>query len=117
DVIIVASVSCIFGLGSPDEYKKSVISLTKGQTISRQDLLRGLADLQYTRNEYDLKRGTFRVRGDVIELHQAGDEYACRIEMFGDEIDGLQLIHPTSGELLADEKALFIYPAVHYMMA
>jgi excinuclease ABC subunit B len=116
DVIIVASVSCIFGLGSPDEYKKSVISLTRGQRISRQDLLRGLADLQYSRNEYDLKRGTFRVRGDVIELHQAAEELAWRIELFGDEIESLQLINPTTGELVRDDDALFIYPAVHYMM-
>ncbi len=117
DVIIVASVSCIFGLGSPDEYKKSVISLSKGQRINRQDLLRGLSDLQYTRNEYELKRGTFRVRGDVIELHQAGDEFACRIELFGDEIEGLQNIHPLTGELLADHDVIFVYPAVHYVMA
>ena len=116
DVIIVASVSCIFGLGSPDAYKKSVISVTKGQRISRQDLLRGLSDLQYTRNEYDLKRGTFRVRGDVIELHQASEEMAWRIELFGDEVDNLQMFHPTTGELLKQEDALFIYPAVHYMV-
>ncbi|MFW6028605.1 MAG: excinuclease ABC subunit UvrB [bacterium] len=116
DVIVVASVSCIFGLGSPEEYKKSVISLYKGAAIDRRDLLRALSDLQYTRNDYELKRGTFRVRGDVIELHQAGEEYACRIELFGDEIDSLQLINPTSGELLAEEDAIFVYPAVHYVM-
>ena len=116
DVIVVASVSCIFGLGSPEEYKKSVISLYKGAAIDRRELLRALSDLQYERNDYELKRGTFRVRGDVIELHQAGDEFACRIELFGDEIDSLQLIHPTSGELLAEENAVFVYPAVHYVM-
>ncbi len=116
DVIVVASVSCIFGLGSPEEYKKSVISLYKGATLNRRDFLHALSDLQYTRNDYELKRGTFRVRGDVIELHQAGDEFAYRIETFGDEIDSLQLINPTTGELLAEENALFIYPAVHYVM-
>ncbi len=116
DVIVVASVSCIFGLGSPDQYKKSVISLMKGQTINRQDLLRAMSDLQYTRADFDFKRGTFRVRGDVIEIHPAGEEFAYRVELFGDEIDGLQLINPLTGELLADETAVFIYPAVHYVM-
>ncbi|HEX7010611.1 MAG TPA: excinuclease ABC subunit UvrB [Phycisphaeraceae bacterium] len=116
DVIVVASVSCIFGLGSPDEYKKSVISLTCGQTIERRQLLGALTDLQYTRSDVELKRGTFRVRGDVIELHPAGEEFAYRIELFGDQIDALQIIHPLTGELLAEEQALFIYPAVHYVM-
>jgi len=116
DVIIVASVSCIFGLGSPDEYRNSVISLSVGQTVDRQALLRGITDLQYTRNEYDLKRGAFRVRGDVVEIHPAAEEYACRIEMFGDQIETLALINPTTGELLAEETNLFIYPAVQYVM-
>lgn len=116
DVIVVASVSCIFGLGSPDAYKASVISLNVGQQINRQDFLRGLTTLQYERNNYDLKRGAFRVRGDVVELHQAGDEYALRIEFFGDEIERLQFIDPTTGELLADEQTVFVYPAVHYVM-
>jgi excinuclease ABC subunit B len=116
DTIVVASVSCIFGLGSPEEYKKRVISLTKGRSINRQDLLRGLADLQYTRNDYELKRGHFRVRGDVVEIFPAAEEFAYRVEMFGDEIDSLQLINPTTGELLAEESVIFIYPAVHYVM-
>ncbi|MEE9212773.1 MAG: excinuclease ABC subunit UvrB, partial [Phycisphaeraceae bacterium] len=116
DVIVVASVSCIFGLGSPDEYKKSVISLSKGQTLSRRDLLLALNELQYARSDYDLKRGTYRVRGDVVELYPAAEQIAYRVELFGDEIDSLQLIHPTTGELLAAEQQLFIYPAVHYVM-
>jgi len=116
DVIIVASVSCIFGLGSPEEYKAKVIALHKGDTIDRQDFLRQLTDLQYQRNDFDFQRGTFRVRGDVIELHPAYEEYAYRIELFGDEIDGLQYIDPTSGEILAEEEELFVYPAVHYVM-
>ncbi|MFP4145224.1 MAG: excinuclease ABC subunit UvrB [Phycisphaeraceae bacterium] len=116
DVIVVASVSCIFGLGSPEEYKSSVISLRKGQIIDRRDLLRGLSDLQYTRNEYELTRGKFRVRGDVVEVHPAGEEYAVRVELFGDEIESLQAINPTSGELLSEEDTVFIYPAVHYVM-
>ncbi len=116
DVIVVASVSCIFGLGSPDAYKKSVVSITRGQEISRQDLLRALSDLQYTRAEMEFKRGNFRVRGDVVELFPAGEEVAYRIELFGDSIDQLSIIHPTSGELLRDEQQLFIYPTVHHVM-
>jgi excinuclease ABC subunit B len=117
DVIVVASVSCIFGLGSPDEYRKGVISLAKGQTIPRRDLLLALNDLQYTRNEYDLKRGTYRVRGDVTEIHQANEEFAIRVEFFGDEIESLLFINPISGELLADETHVYIYPAVHYVVS
>jgi excinuclease ABC subunit B len=116
DVIIVASVSCIFGLGSPDEYKRSVISLGTGQHIQRQELLRALNDLQYKRNDFDFKRGAYRVRGDVIEVHGAGEEFAYRVELFGDEIDSLQLINPLTGELLAEDKQIFIFPAVHYVM-
>ncbi|MEM6552891.1 MAG: excinuclease ABC subunit UvrB [Planctomycetota bacterium] len=116
DVIVVASVSCIFGLGSPDEYKKHVIALNAGQTINRRDFLRSLADLQYTRYEYDLKRAGFRVRGDVVEVIPAGEEYAVRIEFFGDEIESLALVNPTTGEILAEEKAVFIYPAVNYVL-
>jgi len=116
DVIIVASVSCIFGLGSPAEYKERVIPLYKGETLDRQEFLRRLTDLQYQRSDFDFKRATFRVRGDVIELHPAYEEYAFRIELFGDEIDALQYINPTSGEILAEEEKLFIYPAVHYVM-
>ncbi len=116
DVIIVASVSCIFGLGSPEEYKKQVIPLERGQEIDRQEFLRQLSDLQYARSDFDFKRATFRVRGDVIELHPAYQEYAYRIELFGDQVDALQLVNPMTGELLAEEDKLFIYPAVHYVM-
>jgi excinuclease ABC subunit B len=116
DVIIVASVSCIFGLGSPEQYKDRVIALHKGAALDRQELLRALTDLQYARNDYDFKRGTFRVRGDVVEIHPAYDEFAYRVELFGDEIDALQYINPTTGEILADEDKLFVYPAVHYVM-
>jgi excinuclease ABC subunit B len=116
DVVIVASVSAIFGLGSPNEYKAAVLTLRKGEEIDRQDFLRTLTDLQYTRNDYELKRGSYRVRGDVIELHPAAEEFAYRVELFGDEIDGLQFIDPLTGELLADEEKLMIFPAVHYVM-
>ncbi|MBI1369362.1 MAG: excinuclease ABC subunit UvrB [Planctomycetes bacterium] len=116
DVIIVASVSCIFGLGSPEEYKRRVLRLDVGQTLDRQDLLRTLNDMQYNRNDTDFKRATYRVRGDVVEVHPAYEEYAYRIELFGDQIDALQLVNPLTGELLASESKLFIYPAVHYVM-
>jgi excinuclease ABC subunit B len=116
DVIIVASVSAIFGLGSPNEYKAAVLTLRKGEEIDRQDFLRTLADLQYTRSDYELKRGSYRVRGDVIELHPAAEEFAYRVELFGDEIEGLQFIDPLTGELLADENELMVFPAVHYVM-
>jgi excinuclease ABC subunit B len=116
DVIIVASVSAIFGLGSPNEYKAAVLTLRKGEEIDRQDFLRTLADLQYTRSDYELKRGSYRVRGDVIELHPAAEEFAYRVELFGDEIEGLQFIDPLTGELLADEDELMVFPAVHYVM-
>lgn len=116
DVVVVASVSCIFGLGSPEQYKRSVITLARGQRVVRRDLLAGLTDLQYSRNDVEFQRGCFRVRGDVIELHQAGDEYACRIELFGDEVDRLELINPLTGEVLAEQDPLHIYPAVHYVV-
>ncbi|NJL32037.1 MAG: excinuclease ABC subunit B, partial [Phycisphaerales bacterium] len=101
---------------SPDTYKKSVISLSVGQAIDRQDLLVSLADLQYTRADVDFKRGTYRVRGDVVELHQAGDELAYRIEFFGDQIDNLALINPLTGEIIRTDPQIFIYPAVHYVL-
>ncbi len=116
DVIVVASVSCIFGLGSPDEYKRSTITLRRGNTINRRDLLAGMADLQYQRGEYEFKRGTFRVRGDVIEVFPAFEEFAYRIELFGDEVDAIQFINPITGEVLADVNEVFIFPAVHYVM-
>ncbi len=116
DVIVVASVSCIFGLGSPNEYKRSIITLERGDSINRQSFLAALTDLQYSRAEMDFKRGTFRVRGDVIEIHPAQEEFAYRVELFGDEIESLAFIHPLTGELLADEQKLYIYPAVHYVM-
>jgi len=116
DVIIVASVSCIFGLGSPEDYKASVAAVQKGQRINRNDLLGRLADLQYTRNDVDFRRGTFRVRGDVVELHRSYESCAVRIEFFGDEIDRISYINPVSGETLADEEKLFVYPAEHYIM-
>jgi len=116
DVVIVASVSCIFGLGSPQDYKASIIAVLVGQTVERDALLRRFVDLQYSRSTLDLDRGKFRVRGDVVEIHPAYDEIAYRIEMFGDEIERIELINPLTGETLAHEQKLFIFPAVHYVM-
>jgi excinuclease ABC subunit B len=116
DVLLVASVSCIFGLGSPMDYQKSVLPIRKGVPTDRDEMLRKLIDLQYARNDIDFKRSTFRVRGDVVELHPSYEEFAYRIEFFGDEITGIQMINPLTGELLKDEDQIFIYPAVHYVM-
>jgi len=116
DVLLVASVSCIFGLGSPMEYKQSVVAIRKGEETDRDEMLRKLVDLQYARNDIDFKRGTFRVRGDVVELHPAYEEFAYRIEFFGDEITTIDMINPLTGELLKSEEQVFIYPAVHYVM-
>ncbi|MGD0784788.1 MAG: excinuclease ABC subunit UvrB [Sedimentisphaerales bacterium] len=116
DVIIVASVSCIFGLGSPEDYKASVISVKIGETVERNELLGKLADIQYARNDIDFHRGTFRVRGDVVELWPSYESFAVRLEFFGDEIEKINYINPTSGEILAKEQQLFVYPAGHYVM-
>jgi excinuclease ABC subunit B len=115
DVAVVASVSCIFGLGSPEEYKKKVVSITKGVPFTREDILRALIDLQYDRNDIEFKRGTFRVRGDVVEIFPAYETTAYRVEMFGDDIENIWHINPVSGELLTEEKQIFIFPAKHYV--
>ena len=117
DVIIVASVSCIFGLGSPENYRKNVLPIRTDAPSDRDDILRRLLELQYTRNDLDFKRGTFRVRGDVVEIHPSYEEFAYRVEMWGDEITSIDAINPTSGEILQSMENIFIYPAVHYMMA
>jgi len=116
DCIIVASVSCIFGLGSPEDYKASVVAARTGENIDRNDFLGRLADLQYTRNDFDFQRGTFRVRGDVVELHPSYEVFAVRFEFFGDEIEKISYIDPISGRILAEEQQVFIYPAQHYIM-
>jgi len=116
DVIIVASVSCIFGLGSPEDYKASVIDIRVGQRVERDDLLRKLVTLQYERNDVAFQRGKFRVRGDVVEIYPSYEELAYRVEMFGDEVERVELIHPVTGETLATQGQVFVYPAVHYMM-
>jgi excinuclease ABC subunit B len=116
DCIIVASVSCIFGLGSPEDYKASVVSIRTGDNIDRNVLLGRLADIQYNRNDIDFQRGTFRVRGDVVELCPSYESFGMRIEFFGDEVEQISYINPVSGETLAIEEQVFIYPAEHYVM-
>ena len=116
DVIIVASVSCIYGLGSPDEYHALVLSLRQGQQRDRDDILRKLVDIQYERNDLNFTRGKFRVRGDVVEIFPAGyGEKAVRVEMFGDEIDRIVEIDTLTGEVLCERKHIAIYPASHYV--
>src|SRR5271156_3026636 len=102
DVLLVASVSCIFGLGSPIDYKRSVLAIRKGIETDRDEMLRKLIDLQYARNDIDFKRATFRVRGDVVELHPSYEEFAYRIEFFGDSITNIDMINPLTGELLGN---------------
>jgi excinuclease ABC subunit B len=115
DCIIVASVSCIFGLGSPEDYKASVVGVRVGDTIDRNTLLGRLADIQYSRNDFDFQRGKFRVRGDVVELHPSYESFAIRFEFFGDRIEKITYINPVSGDILAEEEQVFIYPAQHYI--
>ena len=114
DVIIVASVSCIYGLGSPDEYRNQMMSLRPGMEKSRMDILRELTDIQFTRNDIGFERGTFRVRGDIIDIIPAGSENAVRIELFGDEIDSIKELNPLTGEVIATRNHVAIFPASHY---
>ena len=116
DVIVVSSVSCIYGLGSPDEYKKNVVPIFKGDIIERDDLLSRFAEVQYDRNDIDFSRGKYRVRGDVVELWPSYEPFAVRFEFFGDEIEQIQYIDPLTGNMLAEENQVFIYPAAHYVM-
>ncbi len=115
DVIIVASVSCIYGLGSPVDYENQVISLRPGMEKERTELLRKLIDIQYTRNDLGFVRGTFRVRGDVIDIYPAGSESAVRVELFGDEIDTIKEINPVTGEILGLRNHVSVFPASHYV--
>ncbi len=115
DVIIVASVSCIYGLGSPSDYKAMMVYIKKGDVIDRDQTLLKLVDIQYQRNDVAFERGKFRVRGDVIEVWPASEEYGFRIELFGDEVDALAIINPTSGETLRQLDEIYVYPAKHFV--
>ena len=114
DVIVVATVSCIYGLGTPQEYVDRMIKLQIGDSIERNALLRKFVDIQYKRNDMTFERGTFRVRGDTIEIIPMYEELALRIEMFGDEIERITTLHPLTGEIILDETEMYIFPASHY---
>jgi excinuclease ABC subunit B len=115
DTIVVASVSCIYGLGTPQEYVDRMVPLRVGDTIERDTLLRRLVGMQYARNDLSFTRGTFRVRGDTIEIIPVYEELAIRIEMFGDEVERLMTLHPLTGEVISEDEELYIFPASHYV--
>jgi excinuclease ABC subunit B len=116
DVIVVASVSCIYGIGSPDDFRNMLLTLSEGQMIPRDAMLRNLVDMQYTRNDYEFVRGTFRVRGDTVEVIPSSQENAVRIEMFGDEVTRLSVVDTVSGKILTRKKRVSIYPAKHFVL-
>jgi excinuclease ABC subunit B len=116
DVIIVASVSCIYGLGSPEDYREMMVALRVGQEVPRDRLLERLIDIQYERNDVSFERGKFRVRGDCVEIVPSYEEFGIRIEFWGDEIEQVSLIDPTSGEVLRRQDEVFIYPAKHFVL-
>jgi excinuclease ABC subunit B len=115
DVLIVASVSCIYGLGEPEEYRSFVVSLKRGDTYGRQKLLRTLVDMQYERNEMELTRGNFRTRGDTLEIQPSYEDLALRIEFFGDDIERIASLDPLTGEILSELDSVDIYPAKHFV--
>jgi len=114
DVIVVATVSCIYGLGTPQEYVDRMVRLKVGDFIDRNQLLRKFVDIQYKRNDMAFERGTFRVRGDTIEIIPKYEELALRIQMFGDEIEKIMTLHPLTGEIIRDESEMYVFPATHY---
>jgi len=116
DVIIIASVSCIYGLGSPDDYRDMMVALRLGQTIDRDEMLSKLIDIQYQRNDVAFERSRFRVRGDCIDVWPAYEEYAYRIELWGDDVEQLSIINPTSGEVIVQQDKIYVYPAKHFVM-
>jgi excinuclease ABC subunit B len=115
DVVVVASVSCIYGLGTPQEYIDRMVRLNVGDVIDRDQLLRKFVDIQYTRNDVAFTRGTFRVRGDTIEIFPVYEQLAVRIEMFGDEIEALYTLHPLTGEVITEDRQIYVFPATHYV--
>jgi len=114
DVVVVSTVSCIYGLGAPEDYFEAMVSLQVGQKISREELIKAFVQMQYQRNDIAFERGTFRVRGDTIEIIPVYEELALRIEMFGDEIDSLSSLHPLTGETLSQQETISVFPATHY---
>ncbi len=115
DVIVVSTVSCIYGLGTPQEYVDRMLRLRVGQELDRDSILRRLVEIQYTRNDLAFTRGTFRVRGDTLEIFPVYEEHAVRVEFFGDEIERLMALHPVTGEVISDDQELYVFPATHYV--
>ncbi|MDR1999573.1 MAG: excinuclease ABC subunit UvrB [Frankiaceae bacterium] len=115
DVVVVSTVSCIYGLGTPQEYINRAVRLRAGETVERDAILRGLVDVQYTRNDVSFARGTFRVRGDTLEVFPVYEELAVRVEMFGDEIERLCYLHPLTGEVIREAEEIYVFPATHYV--
>lgn len=115
DVIVVATVSCIYGLGTPEEYVAGMVTLTRGDQMNRDDLLRKFVSMQYTRNDIDFHRGTFRVRGDTVEIIPMYEEQAIRVEFFGDEVENIYTLHPLTGEIIREENEMYVFPASHYV--
>ena len=115
DVVVVSSVSCIYGLGTPQSYLDRSVVLRVGEEVERDRFLRLLVDVQYERNDIDFKRGTFRVKGDTVDIIPAYEEVAVRVEFFGDEVDSLYYIHPLTGDVLSQEDEVRIFPATHYV--
>ena len=115
DVIVVATVSCIYGLGTPEEYIEQMVTLRRGQQMNRDDLLRKFVAMQYVRNDMDFHRGTFRVRGDTVEIIPMYEENAIRVEFFGDEIENIYTLHPLTGEVIHEETEMYVFPASHYV--
>ncbi|MCG7421703.1 excinuclease ABC subunit B [Micrococcus porci] len=115
DVVVVATVSCIYGLGTPEEYIAQMVTLRRGQEMDRDALLRRFVQMQYVRNDVDFHRGTFRVRGDTVEIIPMYEELAVRIEFFGDEVESIQTLHPLTGQVVREEEEMYIFPASHYV--
>ncbi|MSO27130.1 MAG: excinuclease ABC subunit UvrB [Candidatus Nanopelagicales bacterium] len=115
DVLVVATVSAIYGLGTPQEYVDRMVRLRVGETMERDKLLRAFVDIQYTRNDIAFQRGTFRVRGDTVEVYPVYEEHPVRIEMFGDEIERLMSLHPVTGEIMTEDQEIYVFPATHYV--
>ncbi|KUG56365.1 MULTISPECIES: excinuclease ABC subunit UvrB [Kocuria] len=115
DVVVVATVSCIYGLGTPEEYVAQMVTLRRGQEMDRDELLRRFVNMQYARNDVDFHRGTFRVRGDTVEIIPMYEEHAIRVEFFGDEIESIYTLHPLTGEIIREETEMYVFPASHYV--
>ncbi|MFW0108479.1 excinuclease ABC subunit UvrB [Rothia sp. P7181] len=115
DVVVVSTVSCIYGLGTPEEYIEQMVTLKRGEELDRDELLRQFVAMQYTRNDIDFHRGTFRVRGDTVEIIPMYEENAIRIEFFGDEIETIYTLHPLTGEIIREEEEMYVFPASHYV--